>query len=119
MLDTCTADEGGGTLDYHRTFVVRYAEGEDVELAYHYDDAEVRKQPLIRYLPEWCYATTSLLQKRWYHSTPQRLLTPDGVSRTHSTAGFSASLNYFVLGCFQLGSRQTLTSPHSSCALNV
>ena len=31
----------GGTLDSHRVFIVRYRVGEDIELATHYDNAEV------------------------------------------------------------------------------
>lgn len=34
-------DYGGGTLDHHRSFTVKYHADGDVELAYHYDDSEV------------------------------------------------------------------------------
>ncbi|XP_063878523.1 2-oxoglutarate and iron-dependent oxygenase domain-containing protein 2-like [Scylla paramamosain] len=34
-------DWGGGSLDSHKAFVVTYKEGEDVDLSYHYDNAEV------------------------------------------------------------------------------
>ena len=33
---------GGGSLDSHKAFVVTYKEGADVDLGYHYDNAEVR-----------------------------------------------------------------------------
>ncbi|MPC20776.1 2-oxoglutarate and iron-dependent oxygenase domain-containing protein 2 [Portunus trituberculatus] len=32
---------GGGSLDSHKAFVVTYKDGEDVDLSYHYDNAEV------------------------------------------------------------------------------
>lgn len=32
---------GGATVDHHHAFVVRYAEGEDLDLGFHADDAEV------------------------------------------------------------------------------
>jgi len=35
------AECGGASLDHHRSFVVRYHPEEDVQLEYHYDDAEV------------------------------------------------------------------------------
>ncbi len=35
------ADWGGDYLDSHKAFVVKYKEGEDLDLAYHYDNAEV------------------------------------------------------------------------------
>ncbi|XP_074061585.1 2-oxoglutarate and iron-dependent oxygenase domain-containing protein 2 [Macrotis lagotis] len=35
------SDCGGGQLDSHRAFVVKYAMGEDLDLSYHYDNAEV------------------------------------------------------------------------------
>ncbi|XP_060594013.1 2-oxoglutarate and iron-dependent oxygenase domain-containing protein 2-like [Ruditapes philippinarum] len=34
-------DLGGGELDSHKVFVVQYKVGEDLDLAYHYDNAEV------------------------------------------------------------------------------
>ena len=34
-------DCGGGVLDSHKAFVVKYKEGEDTDLSYHYDNAEV------------------------------------------------------------------------------
>ncbi|KAK3862066.1 hypothetical protein Pcinc_032037 [Petrolisthes cinctipes] len=34
-------DWGGGQLDSHKAFIVTYREGQDVDLAYHYDNAEV------------------------------------------------------------------------------
>lgn len=34
-------DWGGDTLDSHKAFIVTYKEGEDVDLNYHYDNAEV------------------------------------------------------------------------------
>lgn len=36
-------DWGGDTLDSHKAFIVTYKEGMDVELGYHYDNAEVSK----------------------------------------------------------------------------
>ena len=35
------AAAGGGALDHHKSFVVRYRVGEDVQLAAHYDNSEV------------------------------------------------------------------------------
>lgn len=32
---------GGDTLDSHKAFIVQYKIGEDVDLSYHYDNAEV------------------------------------------------------------------------------
>ncbi|XP_071512980.1 2-oxoglutarate and iron-dependent oxygenase domain-containing protein 2-like isoform X3 [Panulirus ornatus] len=34
-------DWGGSRLDSHKAFIVKYKEGEDVDLDYHYDNAEV------------------------------------------------------------------------------
>ena len=34
-------DWGGSSLDSHKAFIVTYKEGEDVDLSYHYDNAEV------------------------------------------------------------------------------
>ena len=34
-------DCGGASLDSHKAFVVKYKLGEDLSLAYHYDNAEV------------------------------------------------------------------------------
>ena len=34
-------DYGGGKLDSHKAFVVKYKEDEDTELGFHYDNAEV------------------------------------------------------------------------------
>lgn len=34
-------DVGGNSLDSHRAFIVKYKLGEDVDLNYHYDNAEV------------------------------------------------------------------------------
>lgn len=33
---------GGDTLDSHKAFVVTYKDGVDIDLSYHYDNAEVR-----------------------------------------------------------------------------
>ena len=34
-------DWGGGTLDSHKAFTVQYKIGQDLDLSYHYDNAEV------------------------------------------------------------------------------
>lgn len=35
------SDCGGSCLDSHKAFVVKYSIGEDLDLSYHYDNAEV------------------------------------------------------------------------------
>lgn len=35
-------DWGGDSLDSHKAFVVTYKDGADIDLSYHYDNAEVK-----------------------------------------------------------------------------
>lgn len=41
MTSVLYPDCGGGGLDSHKAFVVKYDMNEDVDLSYHYDNAEV------------------------------------------------------------------------------
>lgn len=41
MTSVLYPDCGGGSLDSHKAFVVKYDMNEDLDLSYHYDNAEV------------------------------------------------------------------------------
>ena len=50
ISELCFPEWGGGKLDSHKAFIVKYKIGQDIELGYHFDNAEVNRNSIIVFL---------------------------------------------------------------------